>query len=140
MKKVNVKKSGPKKSSKSAMPKTAKPKAAKAKMPLKSSSKPMQVPSMRQIKPSEYFVLANGDKIKSLVDLKMKLEKMDDGLFYSHVNNGKNDFATWVYHAVGDQELASRLGPLKAKADNLKAVAERIKAPMPKSAAPAVKK
>ena len=83
--------------------------------------------SLRGPKKETHFVLSNGDKIKDLSELKVKLMKMDDGLFYSHVTPERNDFATWVYHALGERELAAKLGPLKTKTDNLKAVQNHLK-------------
>ncbi|MBN1792109.1 hypothetical protein JW826_00270 [Candidatus Woesearchaeota archaeon] len=88
------------------------------------------MPVLRELGPEQQFVMSNGEKIKSLMELQSQLIRMDAGVFDSHVDQNKNDFATWVYHAIGDHDLAGKMGPLKMKEQNLKAVKDHIKACM----------
>jgi hypothetical protein len=85
------------------------------------------VPFLGEVPPEQYFVLANGEIIKSLLDLQDKLLSMDVNVFMYHVTPDKNDFATWIYNSIGDHELAEKLGPVKEMAQNLKLVRERVK-------------
>jgi hypothetical protein len=85
------------------------------------------VPFLSEVAPEQYFILANGDTVKSLLDLQDKLLGMDVKIFMHHVTPDKNDFATWIYNSIGDHELAEKMGPVKEIAQNLKLVRERIK-------------
>ena len=40
---------------------------------------------------------------------------MNEDMFRYHVTDYKNDFATWVYHAVGYVDLAEAIGPVKSR-------------------------
>jgi hypothetical protein len=82
---------------------------------------------LRDVPDVEEFVLATGERLKSLLDLQSKLRTMAEDIFVQHVNEVKNDFATWVYHTIGDKHLAEELGPLKSRHQNLKAVKERVR-------------
>ena len=55
------------------------------------------------------FVLADGTKIKSLVDLATLLNEMPPTLFRQHVNIFKNDFSSWVKNTYEDHNLADEL-------------------------------
>ena len=55
------------------------------------------------------FWLKGGKAIKNLQELVSHLETMDENTFKHHVNEHKNDFATWVEHAIGNRKLALRL-------------------------------
>lgn len=67
-------------------------------------------------KSGEEFVVCSGEKIASVVDLAILLGNMDQGTFTYHVSAEKNDFATWIYHALNMPELASQIGLVKDKA------------------------
>jgi hypothetical protein len=61
------------------------------------------------------FILANTtlpeeDKVLwSLDDLSEAINLIDPETFQKHVNEGKNDFANWVQHVFGEEELAEQL-------------------------------
>lgn len=55
------------------------------------------------------FVLADGTKIKSLVDLAVSLNEMPNELFRQHVNIFKNDFCGWIKQTYEDHILANEL-------------------------------
>ena len=52
------------------------------------------------------FVLADGRVLKNVKELSDALEHMGDDVFRTHVNNGKNDFSSWVRDVLNEQELA----------------------------------
>ena len=65
---------------------------------------------MNKTIPEEHvFWLKGGKAIKNLAELVTHLETMDDETFQHHVNKHKNDFATWVRHALKEEKLAFTL-------------------------------
>lgn len=48
------------------------------------------------VNPEHYFVLKDGELIKSLEELILIIQNIDKEVFEYHVNNEKNDFANWV--------------------------------------------
>ena len=69
--------------------------------------------------PKKYFWLANGVVIRSLYELIDDLKVMDDGLFGTHVNPRKNDFAKWINDSLKNEHLAERLNSSKSKKEML---------------------
>jgi len=69
------------------------------------------------VAPSEekFFLLKNGKRLKSLLDLTKSLEKMSDDVFSHHVTPYKNDFSAWIYHVFNEVELARMLANEKNK-------------------------
>jgi len=45
---------------------------------------------------SKYFWVVDGTVIRGLKELAEAVDAMDYNIFEHHVNNGRNDFATWV--------------------------------------------
>jgi len=62
-----------------------------------------------------HFNLHNGGVIRSVPGLHQAMLEMNQEIFNHHVNENKNDFATWVKEAVKDELLASKLFALKTK-------------------------
>ena len=62
-----------------------------------------------------HFVTKTGARVKSIAELAVVLETMDADEFAHHVTPVKNDFAAWMHHAVKNEELASKIMPLKTK-------------------------
>jgi len=65
--------------------------------------------------PGKYFQLANGVVIKSLYQLSDALKAIDEELFGKHVNEGKNDFVSWVRNALKNEDLAEKLEKARTK-------------------------
>jgi len=55
------------------------------------------------------FVTKNGTQISSIKELYGHLVALSDHEFLHHVNEQKNDFASWVEHVHGDKALAHAL-------------------------------
>jgi hypothetical protein len=72
------------------------------------------------LNPNFYFKLANGIIIKNISELPFALEKIDDVVFRTHVNEYKNDFAAWIYDIYGLQDLAQMLGTVKSRDENIR--------------------
>jgi uncharacterized integral membrane protein len=85
--------------------------------------KPVQLKQEKTISPHHYFHLKSGRDLKNLGELYSALRNMSDAEFSHHVNPARNDFANWVAHVLGEEELA---GKLRAKATK-EAILELIK-------------
>lgn len=66
-------------------------------------------------------------EIRSIPELAEALEIMSDESFTHHVNEQRNDFATWVNDVMHDQELSSRLKNVNSKAAAFDIVKKRAK-------------
>ena len=64
---------------------------------------------LSRVNPDNYFKVANGTIIKSLMELDNSLENMGEETFRYHVNDYRNDFTTWIRDTIKDEELANQL-------------------------------
>jgi hypothetical protein len=87
----------------------------------KVSGKPAKITLKKHIlgeAPQEkVFYLADGRKLKSLVELTEALENMTEDVFRHHVNEAKNDFSNWINDVFKDKELAQDMKDVRDKAD-----------------------
>lgn len=90
--------------------KTVKKKTAKSKSRSKKKSPAVK---LDKIAKNHYFVRSDGKDISSLVDLARQLDTMADDVFYHHVNEARNDFATWIHDVFKQTELAAELNAIK---------------------------
>ena len=72
------------------------------------------------------FISCSGEHIYNIPDLLIELRYISDDVFNYHVTSYKNDFATWIYHVVGDKELAIALGPVKSKTEMIYLIKKRL--------------
>ena len=70
-----------------------------------------------EAKPEQYFVLATGVPLKNLKELASALENMNDWVFRHHVNDHRNDFATWVRDVLREDELSQEMYSLHNNKD-----------------------
>lgn len=61
------------------------------------------------------FVLADGSRIKNLLELAGALDTMSHDIFEQHVNEYKNDFVNWIRDVLQETGLAERLLASNAK-------------------------
>lgn len=76
----------------------------------------------RLVKPEEYFHMNNGVVLKSLHDLIDILEVVDEETYHHHVNDYKNDFATWVLNIFKDKNLSMALKKARTRAAMIEAL------------------
>ena len=76
--------------------------------------------------PGSYFKLHMGTELASLDELRDSLKSMNNTTFNHHVNEHKNDFASWVLDVIKDKELAKNLNRTQKKDETLKIVNSRI--------------
>lgn len=55
------------------------------------------------------FTLVNGDKLFTLDELSEAINLIEPEVFHAHVNEHKNDFASWVEGVFEEPDLAGRL-------------------------------
>ncbi|MFH1133571.1 MAG: DUF5752 family protein [Nanoarchaeota archaeon] len=72
------------------------------------------------------FYCVDGSSIKTVKELAHALDTMSDDVFYYHVNQFKNDFATWVNDCFGDAELAKTMSEKATREHSLIAVLKRL--------------
>lgn len=83
-------------------------------------------PTLSEVEPRHYFRIKDGSVVKSLADLVIKLELMDDETFSHHVGKDRNDFASWIADIIKDRELADKLKDVKTKKKIIEFIEERI--------------
>ncbi|MGV8162901.1 MAG: hypothetical protein ACP5N2_06240 [Candidatus Nanoarchaeia archaeon] len=66
------------------------------------------------------FILANGERIKNISELKEKLKEMTNSTFTNHVSGEKNDFASWIRDVFQDYELAHKVRTAQTKEEIIK--------------------
>lgn len=68
-----------------------------------------QVPAGKEFILSDERIPEEDRVLRSLDDLSEAINLIDPETFQAHVNEGKNDFASWVEHVFGEVELAQQL-------------------------------
>jgi hypothetical protein len=63
------------------------------------------------------FYLADGRKVKSLLELTDAFENMSEDVFRHHVNAARNDFSNWINDVFRDRELAQEMRELRDRSD-----------------------
>ena len=76
----------------------------------------------REITPEQYFILKNGQPVKSLRELIDILDYVDDSTFQHHVNEYRNDFSNWVREVIDEPDLADKISVAENKASMLRAL------------------
>ena len=82
-----------------------KPKKVKRACPRKPCPKPI----LKECRNNVAFVLPDGRKLKNVVHLIDELETMPDEVFYSYVNEFKNDFSNWLRDILKEDAVADEL-------------------------------
>ena len=62
-----------------------------------------------------HFIVADGRKLKNILDLADALETMSSEVFKHHANDAKNDFSNWVKDVFEDHSLADDISRAKDK-------------------------
>ncbi len=63
----------------------------------------------QEITPDQYFLLRNGQPLKSIAELCDALTFIDDITFEHHVNEYRNDFANWIRDVIKNPTLADKV-------------------------------
>ena len=73
-----------------------------------------------------HFVVADGRKLKNIIELADALETMTEEIFRHHANEAKNDFSTWIKDVFYDHSLAEDISRAKNRLETQIAVLRRL--------------
>ena len=74
----------------------------------------------------QHFVVADGTKLKSILELADALETMSEEIFRYHANEFKNDFSSWVKDVFYDHSLAEDISRAKNRLETQIAILRRM--------------
>jgi hypothetical protein len=81
---------------------------------------------LSDVPPENNFRMKTGEEIRNLHELLKTLQSTGDESFSHHVNDEKNDFASWIRYSVGDSELADKLMTIKDLDTTRNVIEDRI--------------
>jgi hypothetical protein len=61
--------------------------------------------TLSEVQGEKAFVFCDGNRAVNLYQLADIVERIDDGTFHFHVNDGRNDLAQWVLDVLEDKSL-----------------------------------
>ncbi len=73
-----------------------------------------------------HFVVADGRKLKNIIELADALETMSEEIFRHHANELKNDFSAWVKDVFYDHSLAEDISRAKNRLETQIAILRRL--------------
>ncbi|MBI2659454.1 hypothetical protein HYX05_05145 [Candidatus Woesearchaeota archaeon] len=73
-----------------------------------------------------HFVVADGRKLKNIIELADALETMSEEIFRHHANELKNDFSSWVKDVFYDHSLAEDISRAKNRLETQIAILRRL--------------
>ncbi|MBI1935412.1 hypothetical protein HYS31_03145 [Candidatus Woesearchaeota archaeon] len=73
-----------------------------------------------------HFVVADGRKLKNIIELADALETMSEEIFNHHANEFKNDFSNWVKDVFYDHSLAEDISRAKNRLETQIAILRRL--------------
>lgn len=74
----------------------------------------------------QHFIVADGRKLKNVIDLADALETMSEEIFRHHANELKNDFSSWVRDVFYDHSLAEDISRAKNRLETQIAILRRL--------------
>ena len=73
-----------------------------------------------------HFVVADGKKLKNIIELADALETMSEEIFRHHANEFRNDFSTWVKDVFYDHSLAEDISRARNRLETQIAILRRL--------------
>ena len=73
-----------------------------------------------------HFIVADGRKVKNILELADALETMSEEMFTHHANELKNDFSIWVKDVFYDHSLADDISRARNRLEAQIAVLRRM--------------
>ena len=74
----------------------------------------------------QHFVVADGRKLKNIIELADALETMSEEIFRHHANEFKNDFSAWVKDVFYDHSLAEDISRARNRLETQIAILRRL--------------
>jgi hypothetical protein len=85
-----------------------------------------EIHQIKEVYGDKRFFLNDGIHISNLNQLVSMLENMDVETFNRHVNDQKNDFYNWIYHALDEKTLALKIRNIRNKKEMADIIREYI--------------
>lgn len=73
-----------------------------------------------------HFVVADGRKLKNIIELADALETMSEEIFRHHANEARNDFSNWIKDVFYDHSLADDISRAKNRLETQIAILRRL--------------
>ncbi len=73
-----------------------------------------------------HFIVADGRKLKNIIELADALETMSEEIFRHHANEFKNDFSAWVKDVFYEHSLAEDIAMAKNRLETQIVVLRRL--------------
>ena len=73
-----------------------------------------------------HFIVADGRKLKNIIELADALETMSEEMFRHHANEFKNDFSAWVKDVFYEHSLAEDIGRAKNRLETQIVILRRL--------------
>ena len=73
-----------------------------------------------------HFVVADGRKLKNIIELADALETMTEEIFRHHANEARNDFSAWVKDVFYDHSLAEDISRARNRLETQIVVLRRL--------------
>ena len=106
--------------------KTAKAAKASSKKQLQSVEVIIRKKVLGEAPEEHHFIVADGKKLKNIIELADALETMSEEIFRHHANEFRNDFATWVKDVFYDHSLADDISKAKNRLEAQIAILRRL--------------
>ena len=74
----------------------------------------------------QHFIVADGRRLKNIIELADALETMTEEIFAHHVNQTRNDFSNWIRDVFYDHSLADDISGAKNRMETQIAVLRRL--------------
>ena len=103
-----------KKAAKKATKKTGSGHGSQKKSVAKKKSGTNKKVALKKIPSDKYFVLKNGKQVNHYLALADTLDNLEKEVVEYHVNELRNDFATWVEDVFGEKDLAEKIASSKS--------------------------
>lgn len=84
-------------------------------MSLKNNGKDKLLQFYTECSPDKYFKCIDGATLKSIGEFVESLHWMSDDVFYYHVSDKRNDFASWIEAVFDNKELAALIKHSRTK-------------------------
>jgi len=74
----------------------------------------------------QHFVVADGRKLKNIIELADALETMSEEIFAHHANEFRNDFSNWIKDVFYDHSLAEDISRAKNRLETQITILRRL--------------
>lgn len=80
---------------------------------------PVKKKVLKKVPKDKCFYTINGGECRDLLSLADKIDEMEDHQFKHHVDDSKNDFASWIEDVFHEPKLATKIRNAKSKEEHV---------------------